>query len=465
MTAVAEIQPYKRGFNPSQPRGTVPASQAAAIEQQRAIAEVHAAVVVAQSNPRDMRGVEDEIEYVCSRTDMAEQAFYAVVNRGTGPSVHLMRELARIVGNVDYGVKELHRDDDKGESEVQAFAWDIQKNTRSSRTFIVPHQRMKDGRRVDLIDLQDIYLNNQNIGARAVRECIEAILPRWLTEKAKDICQETLQHGDGEPLQERIEKMVGWFQGMGVVVAQIEARLRKARAQWDANDVAQMKIAGKSINRGEITKDELFPPVESSTSDEIAAAAAPAKDDDAAKRTSIADKIKPAPSTETTEVTQQQETRDGDGDTNQAETEVAEPSTADPAPGPQSEPGQGGENEQSQGVEPSSDTTTPADSADQDTHAEAKPRNRVRAALESRMFGLLGDITPKLTDDERITLYRAIVDRRGVRSTDMLSNREVDTVSDQLFAWQQADALDTKVRDILNAADSAAAEAEGTQNK
>lgn len=245
---------------PTNGRATV--SQATSIEQSRAIADVQAAVTVAQNCPRDMADAEREMEYVCGRLDMAERAFYQVTNRGSGPSVHLMRELARIWGNVDYGVKELARNDDKGESEVLATCWDMQKNTRSSRTFIVPHQRMRGGSRVDLVDLTDIYLNNQNVGARAVRECIETILPRWFTERAQDVCRQTLEHGEGEPLRDRIATMVDWFRDkIGVSQQQLEARIGRKRGAWTAEDVAQMKIAGKSIMAGEANRDELFPPV------------------------------------------------------------------------------------------------------------------------------------------------------------------------------------------------------------
>ena len=45
-------------------------------------------------------------------------------------------------GNVQYGINELRRDDSAGESEMRAWAWDVQNNTRSVRSFIVPHARM-----------------------------------------------------------------------------------------------------------------------------------------------------------------------------------------------------------------------------------------------------------------------------------------------------------------------------------
>ena len=244
-------------------------SQATAVEQQRAIAEVQAAVVVAQQVPRDMSRAEAEMKDVCGRLSMANSAFYAVPNRGNGPSVHLMRELARIWGNLDYGVRELRRDDAAEESEIQAFAWDIQTNTRSTRTFIVPHARMKAGNRQKLIDLGDIYLNNQNIGARAVRECISTVLPRWFAEQAIDICEATLEHGEGEPLPARIDKMVNAFRTINVSTEQIETKLGRQHGSWTAADVARMGVVYRSIKAGDAIRDEEFPPLRAVSTDDI----------------------------------------------------------------------------------------------------------------------------------------------------------------------------------------------------
>ena len=235
------------------------ASQATAIEQARAVAEVQAAVIVAQQCPRDMLRAEADMKDVCGRMSMAGRAFYKVPNRGTGPSVHLMRELARIWGNLDYGVRELRRDDDKHESEMQAWAWDQQTNTRSSRSIIVPHARMKGGAQQKLVDLGDIVNNNNNVGARAVRECINTVLPTWFSEAAQDICRHTLEDGEGEPLSERIDGMIRAFGGIGINVKQLEARIGSRRGKWTAGDVAEMGIVYKSIQRDGLDKDSEFP--------------------------------------------------------------------------------------------------------------------------------------------------------------------------------------------------------------
>ncbi len=255
--------------------------QVTRVEQARAVAEVQAAVYVAQQNPRSLMRAEADMRDVCTRMSMASRAFYSVPNRGTGPSVHLLRELARIWQNVQYGVHELARDDDRGESEIQAWAWDTESNVRSSRTFVVPHARMKGKDRQRLTDLNDIYLANQNIGARAVRECIATVLPTWFTESAQDLCRATLEKGEGVPLGDRISAMLKAFSPLGITQTQLEDRTGRRRAQWTPGDVAQLAIDFKSITRDGIDKDELFPPARVAV-------------DDIPGRTAPADKAQPA---------------------------------------------------------------------------------------------------------------------------------------------------------------------------
>ena len=257
----------QRDFTPH-PVASGGVTQTTAVEQARAIAEVQAAVVVAQQCPRDLNRAESEMLSSCSRLSLAERAIYRVTNRGEGPSVHLARELARIWGNVTYGVHELRRDDEAGVSEIQAFAWDVQANVRSTRTFQVPHQRMAGGKRKALVDLTDVYLNNQNIGSRAVRECIFTVLPTWFVEAADARCRQTLRDGDGKPLAERIADAVAAFDTThGIRLAQLEDKLGRKRGQWDAGNVASLGVLFQSLQRGDVTIEEEFPTVRVTAAD------------------------------------------------------------------------------------------------------------------------------------------------------------------------------------------------------
>lgn len=241
-----------------------PASQGTVIEQSRAVAEVAAAVRVAQDNPRDTSRAVEQMREVCGRLAVAERAFYSVPNRGSGLSVHIARELARIWGNADYGVRELARDDETGESEMQAWAWDVETNTRSTRSFIVPHAKSTKQGRKALVDLNDIYLNNQNVGARAVRECIFSILPGWLTSEAEQILKATLQKGDGASVEQRRDAAVEKFRDLNVTEQQLVDYIGKDKGHWSASDLANLTRAYMSITQDGIPAQDFFPekPVE-----------------------------------------------------------------------------------------------------------------------------------------------------------------------------------------------------------
>jgi hypothetical protein len=236
--------------------------QATMVEQSRAIAEVQGAIVLAQNRPRDTTRAIAEMRMSCGIKEMADSAFFRFPRGGssiTGPSVQLARELARCWGNIDYGIKELARDDRHGQSEMLAFAWDLETNVRAETVFIVPHLRDKKGGPERLTDVRDIYEVNANMGARRLREQIFAVLPRWFTEQAENACHETLQNGGGEPLPIRITKMVEAFGSLGVTKAQVEKRVGCSVDKIDAVTLANLTIVFKSLKRGEINKADEFP--------------------------------------------------------------------------------------------------------------------------------------------------------------------------------------------------------------
>jgi hypothetical protein len=238
--------------------------QATAIEQSRAVAEVQAAVVVAQQCPRSITTAQNDMRESCAQAGLAERAFFRYSRGGnaiSGPSVHLARELARCWGNVQYGIAELRRDDEAGFSEMQAWAWDVQTNTRSASIFVVPHRRdTRDGVK-PLVDMRDVYENNANQGARRLRECIFSILPPWFVEDAKERCAKTNENGGGKPLATRIADGIKAFADTyGVTVDQLEAKLGRKSDHWTAYDVAQLEVTFRSLRRGEIARDEEFPP-------------------------------------------------------------------------------------------------------------------------------------------------------------------------------------------------------------
>jgi hypothetical protein len=247
-----------------QPKALAKLGQATHVEQARAVAEVQASIVVAQQCPRDVAEAISQMRDACRRKSMAERAFFSLPRAGqsvTGVTIHLATELARCWGNIQYDVAELRRDDEAGESEMKAWAWDVQTNARASVTWIVPHARdtTKYGRQ-SITKLNEVYENNANQASRRLREVILKVLPTWFTEDAKEACWETLKTGDTKPLDLRIADAIAHFEKVhGVTRSQLERKLGRSSSQWTDLDVVQLQITSKSITRGEVTRDEAFP--------------------------------------------------------------------------------------------------------------------------------------------------------------------------------------------------------------
>src|SRR5581483_3847489 len=243
--------------------------QATAVEQTRDIAEVQAAIIVARQFPRNVPQAIADMRDSCRRKELADRAFFRYPQGGqivSGPSVHLARELARVWGNFQYGAVELRRDDEYGQSEMLAFAWDVQTNTRNSSVVAESHKKNTGGR--DLTDLRQIYENNANVISRRVREAILASLPTWFVEEAKDICAKTIAEGGGVPLAQRIANAIEVFGNLGITIPQLEVKIGAATEKWTDHDVANLRVIRQSLLRGEVTKDEEFPPPRV-TADEI----------------------------------------------------------------------------------------------------------------------------------------------------------------------------------------------------
>ena len=84
------------------------------VAQQREIAEIQAAMIIARMNPRDEKRAQDRILQACTRPTLAESALYSY-NRGgadvTGPSIRMAEVLAQNWQNVDFGIRELDQRD------------------------------------------------------------------------------------------------------------------------------------------------------------------------------------------------------------------------------------------------------------------------------------------------------------------------------------------------------------------
>ena len=214
-------------------------------DSQRAIAEVQAAMVIAQRFPRDEKLAVDRILTAFTRETLAEQAMYTY-NRGgtdiTGPSIRAAETIAQHWGNLQFGIRELEAKN--GVSTVEAFAWDVQTNVRQTKVFQVKHWRDTRSGGYKLEDQRDVYELVANQGARRLRACILGIIPGDVVESAMDQAEITLKTKQ-EATPERITKMMEKFADFGVTQAMIEANIQR---RLDAITPGLMVRLGKILN-------------------------------------------------------------------------------------------------------------------------------------------------------------------------------------------------------------------------
>lgn len=229
------------------------------VEQTRSIAEVQSMVVMAKQFPRDEMTAYAKLMKACQRKEFAEKANYSYPRGGqtvSGPSIRLAEEAARCWGNIDYGIKELSQKD--GESEMLAFAWDLETNARSSQTFNVKHIRDTRSGARKLTDQRDIYEVNANNAGRRLRARILAILPPDLINAALEECFRTQKGDNTVPLEDKIKKMVAAFEKIGVKQTLLEGRLDKGVEFMTDDELVEYRGIYSSIKDGNSKVSEWF---------------------------------------------------------------------------------------------------------------------------------------------------------------------------------------------------------------
>lgn len=208
-------------------RPTSGSNAIADVASSREIAEVQSMVILAKRFPRDQIQAMDRILVACQRPTLAESALYSYARGGseiTGPSIRLAEAIAQNWQNIQFGIREL--DQRNGESTVEAYAWDLETNTRQSKVFQVRHERYTKKGKYALEDPRDIYEMTANQGARRMRACILGVIPGDVVEAAVKQCEETLKSkADTSP--EATKKMVEAFGAFGVTKDQIEKRIQR----------------------------------------------------------------------------------------------------------------------------------------------------------------------------------------------------------------------------------------------
>lgn len=240
-------------------------SALANVEASRAIQEVQAALVIAKRFPRDEKLAIDRILNSCSREGLAEVAQYSYKRGGTeitGPSIRLAEAVAQHWTNIEFGFREINRTIDEqgvGVSEVEAYAWDLETNTRRPARFTVRHWRDTKQGGYALTDERDIYELTANMAQRRVRACLLAVIPGDVIDAAVSQCDATLKSkADTSP--EAIQKMLKALGEFSVSKDQIEKRIGRRLDTITPAQIINLRKIYTSLKDGVSVAADWFEP-------------------------------------------------------------------------------------------------------------------------------------------------------------------------------------------------------------
>lgn len=242
----------------SSPFSRTASSSQVEIESQRAVAEVQSAMILARRFPRDHVAALDRILNACTRPSLAEGALYTYSRGGTdisGPSIRLAETIAQNWGNIQFGVRELEQRE--GESVVEAFAWDLETNTRQVKVFQVRHERHTDQGVKMLTKPRDIYELVANHGARRLRACILGVVPGDIVEEAVKQCEVTLQ-SSAESNPEKVKALIAAFGAMRITSTQIEKRIQRRIDSIQPAQIVQLRKIYASMRDGMSKPEDWF---------------------------------------------------------------------------------------------------------------------------------------------------------------------------------------------------------------
>jgi hypothetical protein len=215
--------------------------------------------LMARKFPRSKKEAVDRITLECCQKQVAEEAFYSFT-RGRelveGPSIRLAEVMARNWGNMDYGVEEIDRNET--ESTLRAYCIDLESNTMSSKVFVVPHSRDTRQGKKKLASDRDIYEHVANNGARRMRACILALIPKDVVEIAAHQVNTTLASDMGTP-EEEIKRLIEAFGGFGVSPDRIAERLGHPLTSVTPSEIVVLRKVYASIRENFSSAEIEFP--------------------------------------------------------------------------------------------------------------------------------------------------------------------------------------------------------------
>jgi hypothetical protein len=221
-----------------------------------AVTESRTMLGMAKEFPRNEFDAFQKIISSCRRPSFAEGVSYVFPRGGkpiAGPSVKLAREMARVWGNIQYGLEVIK--DTETDRHIRAWAWDMETNAKvfSEDSFKKLIQRKdyetKETRWVEP-DERDLRELMNRRGAILIRNCILQLMPPDYVDDAVLTAQETITNRAAKDPDGERKRIAASFVDLGVPVSEIEEWAGVKFAQLTPKHITDLRSIYASIRDG-----------------------------------------------------------------------------------------------------------------------------------------------------------------------------------------------------------------------
>ena len=227
---------------------------------QAKIAEIQARITVARAKPRDWERIESALvghpDGLCWDPKLADEAVWEYPKGGqnlSGPSIRLLETVARLAGNIDYGINTLAVTDEGTYAEV--YCLDLETNAKARKEIFTKHvapRWNRDARQMQktqLTDEREIYEHTANLETRRLRACMEAIMPKALLDACVRVCDQVVV-AEAAMNDKSVPNLVKAFGKLGVTPQMLEKWLGYPLAKITPRRFVRLRRIHQSIKDG-----------------------------------------------------------------------------------------------------------------------------------------------------------------------------------------------------------------------
>ena len=244
-------------------------STAANAVAEAARAFVQGRMIVAKQDRRDIDNVRVSLKEACARRKFADMALYSIPfgeSRAIDFTVNFMDTAKQMMGNLDSGWSELHRDDTSamlrvycvdletnsgGSRDVTIFNEVERKRPRPDQTIISERQTSQGGKVYIVAGTREEFSQVISSKARRVeRVLIKSMIPRDILDECREVIDAAKLNAITDPAAER-KKITDGFAKLHVKPSDLKEYLGHAVAQSTPAELVHLREVYEGLRSGE----------------------------------------------------------------------------------------------------------------------------------------------------------------------------------------------------------------------